>query len=1154
MMHLASRSNRAGTFLLFCLLFAGIPPADAQTKVFNLPTQPAIKGIPEFARQAGIQILVSEKLVRDKQTAAVTGPHSIAEGLALLFKGTGLTATSNDGNTYTVAPAPQPKTVNESIQFNIPAGNLGVALTDFSEQSGLAVTTTKELTAGKKSKGARGTMKAAEALRRVLKGSGLRFVVGSDGALAIQANPSEGPSQQTGDTADVTVEGQQAKAKVYSGGNVDIPRTIDDVQPYYIFDSKTIEESGTTNIEDFLKQRLTMNTVAQTNSQSYGNNAFSTTTSSVNLRGLGTNETLILVDGRRMAGITNSGTSLQPDINGIPLAAIDRIEVLPSSASAIYGGSALGGVVNIILKKNYSGGEIRATDDSTWDGHAPIHDFSATFGKAFEEGKTHLLLTASYSDAKPMYLEDRVSLVNRGYANILQNDPGFFGINTGNYVASNVAILGSTPNIKSADYTGGFAFVPCGTPGSHPLGNRCYKISPVVYTNLTLKGSGAALNSPIATLPPGYSPTSNPSSIIGGQWNLTLPDANTPPNGLQVPIGSFPKTKSFMADIRRQMTDKLEFFAEFMYAGNSSFSDYNPIPTNQGVGVPSTASTNPFNQDVSINFPINLSTPQTSESITTTSTIGFSVKLPFQWSGEMDYTWSQNRFEYFYYNYDGAALRDDFANGTLNPFVDTLAHPLNLARYLAPSPYASSSTLNDIAWRASGPFGHLPWGDPTLSFALEHRKEGYPGNNYFQTYPLTPTTNSEVTYYGQSESTNSFYVEAKIPFVTAKNAIPGIESLELQLANRGEYYNVAAGTQYAVYFGNPLTLSYYSTADANGNPYHARASYSSDTNTFGLKYKPVNDLAIRASFAQAFLPPTYSQLLPNPVVNINGEQIVDPKNPTLPPYYVNTISGGNPNLTPQRSKNWDVGFIYEPQEELLKGLRLGLEFYKITQLGYITTLTGNQILNNPAFASRVTRDPTTGLVTQIDESYINAFKYETSGQDLSVHYDKSTSFGRFNVNLIGTFIQHEKRQLDFTNPLVDYVGWTNSEGEAKGKANAVLAWERNHWILNWSTTWFGGYNQFGAPGDPTGSTSTQYTQAQGGYRIPSQIYHGIFASYNFGSSANPLLSNLTIQGGIKNLFNTQPPFDAYYAPYYYSPYGDIRLRDYWLTVRKSFGL
>src|ERR1700722_20260897 len=106
----------ASTFMIVIVLpFASIPLAEAQTKDFNVPAQSATTGIPEFARQAGIQILVSEPLVRGKRIAAVTGSHTIDEALAILLKGTGLTATSKDGTTYTVAAAQASSTTRNSL-------------------------------------------------------------------------------------------------------------------------------------------------------------------------------------------------------------------------------------------------------------------------------------------------------------------------------------------------------------------------------------------------------------------------------------------------------------------------------------------------------------------------------------------------------------------------------------------------------------------------------------------------------------------------------------------------------------------------------------------------------------------------------------------------------------------------------------------------------------------------------------------------------------------------------------------------------------------------------------------------------------------------------------------------------------------------------
>jgi outer membrane receptor protein involved in Fe transport len=124
----------ASTFMIvIVLLFASIPLTEAQTKDFNVPAQSATTGIPEFARQAGIQILVSEPLVRGKRIAAVTGSHTIDEALAILLKGTGLTATSKDGTTYTVAAA-----TKQSTSFNPTASGGALAATEPTSNRGAA--------------------------------------------------------------------------------------------------------------------------------------------------------------------------------------------------------------------------------------------------------------------------------------------------------------------------------------------------------------------------------------------------------------------------------------------------------------------------------------------------------------------------------------------------------------------------------------------------------------------------------------------------------------------------------------------------------------------------------------------------------------------------------------------------------------------------------------------------------------------------------------------------------------------------------------------------------------------------------------------------------------------------------------------------------
>ena len=136
-----------------------------------------------------------------------------------------------------------------------------------------------------------------------------------------------------------------------------------------VFDSEQIQNSLAGSLDEFLRQQVPMNqslTRLDEGSASADGNR-----SEINLRGLGVEETLILVNGRRQTGVVRDSTGggpTQTDINGIPLTAIERIEILPSTAGGIYGGGANGGVVNIILKRDYSARTLTVRYDGTAEG------------------------------------------------------------------------------------------------------------------------------------------------------------------------------------------------------------------------------------------------------------------------------------------------------------------------------------------------------------------------------------------------------------------------------------------------------------------------------------------------------------------------------------------------------------------------------------------------------------------------------------------------------------------------------------------------------------------------------------------------------------------------------------------------------------------
>jgi outer membrane receptor protein involved in Fe transport len=422
-------------------------------------------------------------------------------------------------------------------------------------------------------------------------------------------------------------------------------------------------------------------------------------------------------------------------------------------------------------------------------------------------------------------------------------------------------------------------------------------------------------------------------------------------------------------------------------------------------------------------------------------------------------------------------------------------------------------------------------------------------------------------YFPQSQTASSLYLEGTLPLITSVNALPGAQLLELQLADRFEHYSVLTGTTSESIDNSyiPPNISYNPTPpDANsqgfgGTPSRTETAYNSNNETFGLKWKPIDDVIARGSVATAFLPPSYSQLLPNPVVCPDCAFITDPKSGQS--YAVNTIGGGNPALLPQTSRSIDIGMIYQPMTGPVKGLRVDLEHYQIWQFNVITTPSGNQVLSSPAFADRVTRN-SEGIITLLNLSDINAPEFKTEGYDLSINYQTLTHIGTFQMRAMGTMIQSEDRQICINCVTGDYVGWPDEGGEGKYKANGTLSWANHGWAIGWTTTWFSDYHVNGTPGDPLATFQETLNTGpgsiaaeQGSWHIPSQIYHRVVVSYSSGkdrSDAHGILADTTVQLVVDNIFNTWPPFDAANAPFYYSPYGNIQLRTIQLSLKKSF--
>lgn len=1050
------------------------------------------------------------------------------------------------------AAAEQPPT----LSLEIPAQPLREALSEFGRQSGLQVVFIQtDVDAGLVAGRLAGTYSAKEALERLLANTGLRYEFLNERTVAVRAGTpqAQGASRKAGEGSSLRLaqvedkgqtgnrsaagqegaEGDQDEVdprgipEILVRGsrslNADIVRTRDDAQPYYIFNSDVIEQSGAVNVEDFLKRGLPMNTVARTSSQITSN--FRGNQSAINLRGLGTNQTLVLINGRRTASPGLFSGTYQPDLNSIPPSAIERIEVLPASSAAIYGGSAVGGVVNVVLKRGFTGGTVRATYENTQAGNAPIRSVGGTYGLSLEEERTHISISAQYSEADPLLNRDRPELLQRGINRILQNNPSYIFDN-------NNPFWGATPNISAA------------LPG----------------TSLSLL-DGTPLNSPITSIPAGFTATSDPMALVAnaGSFNTSLPNSAQTLTGLRRPIGAGPTVKTVMGSFQRKMNDRLSVFADFYRSSNAALTA-NFTPLDSVLQVPAGAPTNPFREAVNITIMDPYTSPYRARSDDRRFTAGFTVKLPRDWMVASDYTWSESRLRYEGPIYSLGGISADLASGALNPFVDTLAQSLDLSKYRGSFGASQTGTLSDFSVRTAGPLFSLPAGHATLTVGLERRKEGLQDGRFFNQKPNYPDDTQYRKYLGQSQTINSAYAEANIPLIGEGNQRPGVRLLDAQISARTERFSIGSGTAFQYVAGSAPAF-----IDNNLSLVHFTSKLESTNPTFGLRFKPVDSFTLRASYGTAFLPPTYAQLVPGNVALVlsagvpRTTEVIDPlRGNTLTT--VQFATGGNPDLKPQESKNLNIGAIFEPAA--IPSLRMNLEWYRLKQTNVILQPSSDTILSNESqFASRITRaavqpgDPYgVGVLTFVDFSLLNANRGETDGIDFSLSYQhESDRHGIFGFSLSGTKILSYKTQTGFNQPLVDIVNQVANDGPLQYKANAILTWDFRNWGLGWMTNYYGSYPQYNAGG------ATAYVAAQGGNRIASQDYHNLFASYRFpgGSAAggwgSRALADVTIQGGIRNVFNTVPPFDAFYSTsYFYSPFGDARLRSFYLTLEKKF--
>jgi outer membrane receptor protein involved in Fe transport len=1028
--------------------------------------------------------------------------------------------------------------------LHIPSGELTTALELLARQSGSDLVYRPDQVQGFRTNGVDGELSTEEAVTRLLQGTPLRLSMDATGAMLIalptgaDSSPSAPPPAHTEpapappkviappakdterkpETRDTRIKQSEVEefdpvitavpeilVKGSKSLNMDIQRSRDDAQPYVVFDRETLANSGATNLEDFMRQRLTMETTALSESQG---NSFLGTRSSINLRGLGANQTLILIDGHRMAGVMAVGGVYQPDINGLPLSAIERIEVLPTSASGIYGGSATGGVVNIVLRRNYGGVESKLTYDNAFDGDALRRRVDLSAGTTLENGKTSVLLAGSFSDGHRLLAQDR-NLLARNRQRILENNPAYiYGTST--------PPVGRTTNIRS-----------------------------VSGANLVLD-DGTPLNSPYTHVPEGYAgPASDAGHALiaqAGQYNFAFADSTA--SGLQ-PLLNTPEVESLMLTVRRELTPRLTAFIEA--SGSNNVSESPSVAMSGAFTLRANNPNNPFDSDIRVQTPLlGLAQESVVDSHDRRVVAGLIGRLSHDWMAEIDYSFDRSRYASRSFGSSGVASFDVTA-GALNVMRDTNVFATDFSQYVDEETIQlpSHSEMKDATFRMSGPVLTLPGGAVTLSMLLERREEIF-GPSLRSVAGDPPSGNPDE----QSQRVNSAYLEAVVPVVSTANSLPGVRELQLQLAGRYDDYKTS-GTNYIAFAG-------FGTLE------HAQNTFNSTNTTLGLRYVPFQGVLLRGSRSTGFLPPAVNQLVP---ASFEFEGFyTDPLRGDEELGLFTSYFGGNAGLKPELSTTWSAGLVLTP----LDGLRFSVDWFHLEKRDNIVSPDPAVLLASEArFPGRIVRaapepgDPYgVGKITAIDGSDINIAHASTSGFDLAFDYTMPVGrFGTLQWFALGTITQHYRTQTFPDFPVEEHLGLVTSQSLAvtgssypiKRKGNAGAVWNYQQWTAGWSARFFDSYT-IDAAQVFGGGAGIALAQGHDG-RVASQTYHDLFVTYRIPHSnfAGGLLTNTEWQLGIRNLFNTRPPLDVSNASGgYYSGFGDPRLASYYVSLKKAF--
>ena len=946
-------------------------------------------------------------------------------------------------------------------------------------------------------------------------------------AIALPAVAQESTAQATPPTTavktldQVTVTGSRIR-------RADIEQSL----PITSITKDEIDKQGITSAEQLLmflnvagnsSDNLASN-AGIVNEEQRGNNGVS----GANLRGQGADATLVLLNGRRVATHGLKGRAV--DLNSIPFAAIERVEVLRDGASAIYGTDAIGGVINFITKRDFQGAQVSAFVDYTEAGGGNIQRGSILFGTGDldKDGwnafgtvsvKRNTILRGSDRDFSNTFQPDRgLSPDTRGTPFATVFSLGSTGVGASSMLRNGVLEAGNPTRLSAVNIYNLPGAEGCEAAGDN-MGPYAYRI-----WNSPASKYACAWDYPAAAV------IQQPQDSIDFVGRATFRIGTAHEAYVEMTASKVDVAKTFEPN---QISSSTSAAATAL--GPSTWYPLNPTTQatydtvyNALAGYFGAGQLN-YGAPIAYRWRCEACGPRQIE--TTTKSYRFVAGiggLIGDWSYDIGLTRGSSKSESilgtgFHYT---DALKAALGSGVINPFLApgqeqsaAAMAALEAASAAGVKLYGGESLVTSLDASVSGELGffRLPGGTIAMAAGLDIRREEF-------RFDGDQRTDKRTVFNAPFDDANALgNVSRDIKAVYLEFQLPVFKNFEINLAGRHDNYSGFGGTT------NPKV---------------------------SFKYQPFEALLFRGAYSTGFKVPNFNQLFNGlSEVQYTGLDLADPAscpggraNPNVAGCEIIRpveIFGGKEDLVPEESTQKSFGLVYSPMSQF----NIALDWWEIERESTIRAAPRQTLIDYyDLFEANWIRDAG-GEVVAIDRRYINSGGSLMRGVELDANLNGEVAGGRWSVNLNGSYIHQFHTKALETLPYSD-----NLVGKYVRYFNLPLRWKHT---LNF------GYSR----GDWSHGLSQVHRD---GYydELPPSVSNGTFippawkprvdgyTTYNYNLTWTGI-EKMKVGFGIKNLTDKDPPFTAHQNDFaagaaWEARIADPRGRAYTLMVEYSF--